>query len=165
LPIINGVSNTHSNDRQPDQSMLPLVDRTPLWERGYPAALYLLCLLLIVSPLGTWVILDFGPHYSRTFTFDYRSGSPGWQFLLLSVAILISVTAAHVTHTREPRVIAATVWMATTIVAGTSIVQYALFSAGAGSGSWTIGWGLWLCFASSLVGTVVGVGWAKSHRP
>jgi len=127
----------------------------------YPAALYLLCLLIVVSPFGTWITLGFG-HQSHSYTFDYRRNSPGWEYLILTVATLISITTALLTHDRHPRVIAASLLGASTIVSGTAIVQYAFFSAGAAPSTWTIGWGLWLCFASSLVGTVTAALWARN---
>jgi len=130
----------------------------------YPAALIILCLLVIVSPLGTWITLGFG-HQSHAYTFNYRSGSPGWQYLLLSVATLISITVGLLTHRRDARVIAATIMGAATIAAGTAVVQYMFFSAGAAPESWTIGWGLWLCLASSLVGTVIAVLWVRKSPP
>jgi hypothetical protein len=128
----------------------------------YPAALYLLCLLIVVSPFGTWITLGFG-HQSHSYTFDYRSSSPGWEYLLLAFATLMSITTALLTHDRYPRVIAASLLGASAIAAGTAIVQYAFFSAGAAPSTWTFGWGLWLCFASSLVGTVIAALWARKR--
>ena len=130
----------------------------------YPAALVILCLLVIVSPLGTWITLGFG-HQSHAYTFNYRSGSPGWQYLLLSVATLISIAVGLLAHRRDARVIAATFLGAATIAAGTVVVQYKFFPAGAAPGTWTIGWGLWLCLASSIVGTVIAVLWVRRSPP
>ena len=127
---------------------------------GYAAVLYLLCLLIVVSPFGTWITPGFG-HQSHGCSFGYRSNSPGWQYLLLTCALLVAITLALLTHDRYSRVVAASLFGASTIVSGTAIVQYAFFSPGASPDSWTIGWGLWLCSASSLVGTVIAVLWAR----
>lgn len=134
----------------------------PPW--SYPRAVYGLLALVIVGPFGTWLTLHFGGHPVKVAVAGYHSGSPAWPLLGLVIAAVIATTASvALRHSEWPLVVAA-LFAALTIVIGTSIVQYGLFDVGLSPESFTIGWGQWLCFASSLLGTAIATAWVRSRR-
>ena len=135
----------------------------PEW--GHPLALYVLSALVLIGPFGTWVALHLGGHLVKVAVVGYHSGSPAWTLLVLVVAAVIWTTASAVTHSRESRIVVATVFAALTVVTGTSIVQYGLFDGGQSPATFTIGWGMWLCFISSLLGTAIAIMWVRGSRP
>ena len=127
-------------------------------------------LLLGVGSFGTWSSSHLNPlpaHWSVSVSLHSMRGiehweGVGWMTLLLAVVVAFALVFGITRGSSAVSVIIASLFGAALIISGVWILGYLVwFSPPAFT--YSIGWGLWLCFCASLAGLALGSAWAHSE--
>jgi hypothetical protein len=138
----------------------------------FGAGIAAIAILVGIGSFGTWSVLQprrvasyAAPIYTTPDIWGIqRWRGPGWMTLALAILSLVFVLFAVARSTTEGRVIAVAFLAAVIVVTTYNLIDI-LFWYPSGTGiSFTVGWGLWLCFSSAVVGVAMGTLWIHRVR-
>ena len=127
----------------------------------------LICLMLLVAvgSFGTWLI-ERTQHLKEAVTtggMEHWRG-PGWISLVLAIAAIVVLLSDLKGLRGWAPVTATTLMGALIVVTGYFAVEFALWFEAGPNATFSVGWGLWLCLSSSILGVVVGTLWVRRLR-
>lgn len=138
----------------------------------FGAVLAAAAVLVGIGSFGTWSVLQ--PRRVATYIYTYvppvHRGiqswqGPGWVTLALAFFSAIFVLLAVAKSMSEARVVAVALLAAVVVVAAYNVIAVLYwFGSGSVGISFSVGWGLWLCFSSAILGASIGSLWIRQVR-
>jgi len=138
----------------------------------FGAVLVAISALVGVGSFGTWSVLQ--PRRVATYSdlnlhLPFSQGieswrGPGWMTLALAAISVLFVLLAVARSRSEARVVAVSLLAAAFVVATYNVIDIRYSYGGSSGLSFLVGWGLWLCFSSAILGVTMGIFWIRRAR-
>jgi len=120
--------------------------------------------LVGIGSFGTWSVLQ--PRRVATYTFNLHHlpvsqgivnwQGPGWITLGLAFLSAVFVLRAVGIPKSDARVVAVSLMAAVCVVTAYTVIDTVFSYGGSTDLNFSVGWGLWLCFSSAVIGVTIG---------